>query len=91
MSTLIALAQTWPERIAPEAAGAAGLGLALLTIVVLAVHELRASWQEHTTPGPVPKRAPVVEREARRLYWAVAAVLVTVLGLIIVERIVVMT
>jgi hypothetical protein len=91
MSTLIVLAQTWPERVAPEAAGAAGLGLALLTIAVLVVQQVRASWQERTSPGPVPERAPVQERESRALYWPIAVVLVAVLGVIVIERIVVLT
>ena len=91
MSALIVLAQTWPVRVAPEAAGAAGLGLALLTIAVLAVQQVRAAWQERTAPGPVPERAPVQERESKALYWPIAVVLVAVLAVIVIERIVVMT
>lgn len=91
MNALVVLAHGWPERTAPEPAGAAGLGIALLTIAVLAVWQVRASWQEHTRPGPVPRHAPVQEREARALYWPVAIVLIGVVAMVVVERFVVMT
>lgn len=91
MSLVVLLVQSWPERNGPSPAGAAGLALALLTIVVLAIHQVRASWLEHTAPGPVPSQEPAAQRESRHLYWAVTTVLIVVLGVVVVERFVVMT
>lgn len=91
MNPLVVLALGWLERTAPVPAGAAGLGVALLTIAVLAVWQVRGSWLEHTSPGPVPRQSPVEEREARALYWPVAIVLIGVVAVVVVERFVVMT
>ncbi len=91
MTLVVLLVESWPERNGPAPAGAAGLALALLTIVVLALHQVRASWLEHTSPGPVPSREPTAQKESGHLYWSVATVLIVVLGVVVVERFVVMT
>jgi hypothetical protein len=84
-------ASSWPDRLAPEAAGPAGLALGLVVIALLTVQELRADWREKLPPGPVPARRPVAETESLRLHWAVATVLLLVLAVVVVERIVVLT
>ena len=80
----------WPERLAPEPAGAAGLALALLVIVVLTLHQVRADWRENPQTGTDSGRRPQWETESRRLHWASTWVLIAVLAVVFVERIVVL-
>ena len=91
MIGLLLVLAAWPDRDGPSPAGAAGLTLALITLVVLAVYQLRPPWSVRLAPGPVRARASVSVSESRHLYWATATSLVVALGVVFVERIVVMT
>lgn len=79
------------ERLAPPPAGSVGLVLALVAVAVLVLHELRAPSRWRTPPGPMPSARLVAAREGRAHFWATAAVLCLTLGVIVVERVVVMT
>ena len=90
MSAVVLAASAWPERMAPEPAGAAGLAVALLVIVVLGADLFRRDWREKVAPGPVPARRPVPEAESRVLHWVSTAVLLVALAAVVVERVVVL-
>lgn len=90
MSAVVLAVSAWPERAVPEPAGAAGLALALLVVVVLAVDLFRTDWREKLPPGPVPARRPVREAESRALHWVSATVLLLTLVAVVVERVVVL-
>lgn len=90
MSPVTAAVSAWPARLAPEPAGAAGLALALLVVVVLTVHLFRTDWHDKVPPGPVPARRPARETEWRALHWVSSTVLLVVLAVVVVERVVVL-
>jgi hypothetical protein len=87
---VVQVVSTWPGRVAPEPAGAAGLALALLVVVVLVVSLFRTDWRERVPPGPVPARRPVRDAESRALSWVSTTVLLVVLAAVVVERVVVL-
>ena len=89
MSAVLEVVRAWPERSVPDPAGAAGLALALLVIVVLAVHQLRAGWREKASPESA--RARVWGAEWLALHWGTASVLVLVLAIVVIERVAVLT
>lgn len=90
MSAVVHVASTWPERVAPDPAGAAGLALALLVFAIVTIHLFRTDWHEKVPPGPVPARRPVRETEWRTLHWVSTTVLLIALAVIVVERVVVL-
>ena len=90
MSALVLAASVWPERVAPDPAGAAGLALALLVVTVLTVHLFRTDWRDRVPPGPVPARRPGRETEWRALHWVSTSVLLVALAVVVVERVVVL-
>lgn len=90
MNAVVRTVAVWPDRLAPEPAGAAGLALGLLVIVVLTLHQVRADWREKLPAGTDPGRRPQWETESRWLHWASTWVLVAVLAVVCVERIVVL-
>jgi hypothetical protein len=90
MSSVVLVASTWPGRLAPDPAGAAGLALALLVVVIVTIHLFRTDWQEKVPPGPVPARRPARETEWRALHWVSTTVLLIALAIIVVERVVVL-
>ncbi|HEY0645403.1 MAG TPA: hypothetical protein VGD39_18450 [Nocardioides sp.] len=87
---VVRAASAWPERTAPEPAGAAGLALALLVVLVLTVHLFRSDWRDKVAPGPVPARRPARETEWRALHWVSSTVLLVALVAVVVERVVVL-
>jgi hypothetical protein len=89
MTQLLDLLASWPVRHAPAPAGAAGLTLALITLAVLVVHQLRPPWAARRAPGPA-RRTPIAVRESQHLYWATASALVVALAVVVIERFVVM-
>jgi hypothetical protein len=91
MIGLLLVLGSWPDRQGPSPAGAAGLALALVTLAVLVAYQLRPPWSVQVAPGPVRIRVPVSVGESRHLYWATAGSLVLALGVVVVERIVVLT
>lgn len=91
MIGMLLVLASWPDRHGPTPAGAAGLAFALVTLVVLAVYQLRPPWSVEESPGPVRAHVPVSVSESRLLYWATASSLVIGLAVIVVERFVVMT
>lgn len=78
-------------RLDPDPAGAAGLALGLLVIAVLTLHQVRPHWRDRQPPGAVLARRPVGDAEAGRVFWVSATVLLVVLGVVVVERIAVLT
>lgn len=90
MSALVQAASAWPERVAPDPAGAAGLALALLVVTVLTVHLFRTDWRDQVPPGPVPARRPLRETEWRALHWVSTSVLLVAMAVVVVERVVVL-
>ncbi|PVG82926.1 hypothetical protein DDE18_11320 [Nocardioides gansuensis] len=90
MNAVVWTVAVWPGRLAPEPAGAAGLALGLLVIVVLTLHQVRADWREKLPTGTDSGRRPQRDAESRRLHWASTSVLVAALVVVFVERIVVL-
>ena len=91
MTRLVLAVSEWPARHAPEPAGAAGLALALLVVVVLTVHQFRTARREKMPPGPVRAARWSRETEWLALHWASASVLVVALAVVVVDRVVVLT